>query len=279
MRYPLPKNTAYPDLKISHRYKMQVSYTRPAPAWARALNAFNTALTRDLFGGPRRFKLAWAINLHKFLTAFVVALLMIAYHDRSTVAWVYLALHGAYGFCWLLKHLVFRDSGWEVRVTFGGAAATFLLLDLYWIAPWLLVSGAFGAPRSGPSGWYLAACIAFFTLGLAFMLVADCQKYFTLQQRRGLITTGMYRYIRHPNYLGEMMLYAALAMLVRHWLPWLVLAFWWLEGFLVNMLLIEESLSRYPEWDAYRSRTGMLLPWRLLWPKRNVQLGSNQSGD
>ena len=41
--------------------------------------------------------------------------------------------------------------------------------------------------------------------------VADAQKYFTLRLKRGLITDGMYRYIRHPNYLGEMMLYGSFA--------------------------------------------------------------------
>ena len=30
-----------------------------------------------------------------------------------------------------------------------------------------------------------------------------------------------------------------------------------------NMLMKEASMSRYPEWDAYKARTGMLLP-RLL---------------
>jgi steroid 5-alpha reductase family enzyme len=37
------------------------------------------------------------------------------------------------------------------------------------------------------------------------MIAADAQKYFTLRVQRGLITSGMFRYIRHPNYLGEMM--------------------------------------------------------------------------
>jgi hypothetical protein len=63
--------------------------------------------------------------------------------------------------------------------------------------------------------------------------------------------------------LGEMMLYTSFALLVQHWLPWIVLAYWWTNVFFVNMLLIESSISRYPEWEAYKARTGRLLPWRF----------------
>ena len=77
---------------------------------------------------------------------------------------------------------------------------------------------------------------------------------------RGLITSSMFRYIRHPNYLGEMMIYASYAVVVWHWFPWLVLLAVWTLVFLTNMKLKEASMSRYPQWDAYYQRTGLLLP-------------------
>jgi protein-S-isoprenylcysteine O-methyltransferase Ste14 len=61
-----------------------------------------------------------------------------------------------------------------------------------------------------------------------------------------------------------MMVYSALALLVRHWISWAILAYWWLCVFLVNMLLIDASLSRYPGWRAYEAKTGLVLPWRIL---------------
>ena len=66
--------------------------------------------------------------------------------------------------------------------------------------------------------------------------------------------------MRHPNYLGEMVLYASFAVVAGHWIPWLVLAWVWLALFVPNMLGKEASMSRYPEWAAYKARTGMLLP-------------------
>ena len=92
------------------------------------------------------------------------------------------------------------------------------------------------------------------------MMGSDAQKYFTLRLRRGLITDGFFVRVRHPNYLGEMVLYASFAWVAGHVLPWLVLAWVWLALFVPNMLGKEASMSRYPEWAAYKARTGMLLP-------------------
>ncbi len=249
--------------RFERETEMEKTKRQEAPDWAIAINAFNTYLSQDLLGGPRLIRIAWVINLHKFLTPFVVALLMIEFRNYSTAAWVYLALHGSYGFCWLLKHAVFRDPKWETRATFGGALMVFMLLAAYWVAPYLLISDVLGSNRPAPSNWLIAFCIALFTLGLMIMVASDCQKRFTLRYRRALITDGMFRYVRHPNYLGEMMLYSAYALLVQHWIPWVILAYFWTTLFLVNMLMIESSISRYPEWEEYKARTGMLIPWRF----------------
>jgi protein-S-isoprenylcysteine O-methyltransferase Ste14 len=91
------------------------------------------------------------------------------------------------------------------------------------------------------------------------MMGSDAQKYFTLKARRGLITTGFFAWSRHPNYAGEMLLYASFALLAAHWAPWVVLAWVWAGVFFPNMLRMEASMSRYPEWAAYKSRTSLLL--------------------
>ena len=92
------------------------------------------------------------------------------------------------------------------------------------------------------------------------MIAADAQKYFTLRVRRGLITDGMYRYIRHPNYLGEMMIYGSFALMVWHWLPVVVLAWVWIGFFATYMVLKEASMSRYAGWADYRRRSWWLVP-------------------
>ncbi|HMU61286.1 MAG TPA: DUF1295 domain-containing protein [Gemmatimonadales bacterium] len=232
------------------------------PRWAGALHRVSQYVSTDLFGGPRVLKLAWVINAQKLGSLPFVYLLMWWYGDWSLVAWVYLALYGSYGLCWFLKDMAFPDANWQRRVTWGGGAAAFLLgLAPYWVLPWLLISGR-GHPPGAAS--VLASAIALHTLGLFLMTAADAQKTFTLRARNGLITDGMFRLVRHPNYLGEMMLYAAYAVLVGHWAAWAVLVSIWGVEFVPNMLAKEASLSRYPGWAEYRSRTGALLPrvWR-----------------
>ena len=68
--------------------------------------------------------------------------------------------------------------------------------------------------------------------------------------KRDFITDGMDRYIRHPNYLGEMLIYGSFALMVWHWLPFIVLAWIWGGLFAVNMTIKEARMSRYGEWGG-----------------------------
>lgn len=218
--------------------------------------AFRDHLSENLFGGPR-LKMAHAINLQKGGTLLFVLTLMAIFDNWTTTAWVYAGLHGSYGLIWLLKDRVLPDPNWEKPVTIGGAiSAWVLVLGPYWVAPVLIVTQRIEAPPA-----LIGAAILIYALGVVVMIGADAQKFFTLKVRRGLITDGFFARVRHPNYLGEMMLYGSFALLAQHWAPWAILAWVWLGVFVPNMLRKEASMARYPEWPAYRARTGMLLPW------------------
>ncbi len=244
---------------------MEMHKDKKPPVWAKKMSDLNTYMSQNFLGGPKVLKLAWVINFQKTGTFFFVTLLMVFYENYSTAAFIYLALHGSYGFCWILKHFVFPDKRWEEKITFGGAAMAFLMvLGPYWVFPFLLISGVLGPDHSEPSNFMLMFCVSVHTLGVVIMMASDCQKYYTLKYHSGLIEEGMYKHIRHPNYLGEMMLYGSYALLVNHWIPWIILAWVWSGLFLVNIVMKEASMSRYPGWEAYKTRTGMLLPWKLL---------------
>lgn len=207
-------------------------------------------------GGPPVVKLAWVIDAQKGATLPYVLALMAHYGNDTPTAWVYAGLHGSYGLCWLLKDLVFPDPSWQRRVPVVGAMAAWaLVLGPYWIAPWLIVSRRVEAPP-----WLLGAAVVVYALGLVLMMGSDAQKHFVLRERPGLVTTGFFARVRHPNYLGEMLLYGAFAALARHPVPWLVLAWVWLGVFVPNMLRKEARMARHAEWTDYVSRTGFLLP-------------------
>ncbi len=232
-----------------------------APRWATALRRLTDYLVHDFGGGPRPWTFATVINFQKAGTFVFLGLLMAYYRNDSPAAWIYLAMHGSYGLVWILKDLAFPDPNWQVRITIGGGINAFAaVLGWYWVFGWLLISGTASPGYPLPEPAWFCLCISLCMLGSAIMVAADAQKYFTLRERRALITDGMFRYVRHPNYLGEMMIYGSFALMVWHWLPVVVLTWVWLGVFAVNMRLKEASMARYPQWAAYRRRSWWLLP-------------------
>ncbi len=232
-----------------------------APRWASTMRRITDYLVGDFLGGPRPWKLAWIVNFQKAGT-FVFLLALIGYYgNTSTEVWIYTALQGSYGVVWILKDLSFPDASWQKRVTIGGGINAFVgVLGWYWVFGWLLVSGTSQPTYPLPDNVWFCLCISLCIVGIAIMLAADAQKYFTLRERPGLITDGLHRYVRHPNYLGEILIYASFAMMVWHWLPIIVLAWVWIGLFAVNMVMKEASMSRYADWDAYKQRSWWLLP-------------------
>ncbi|MCF6237961.1 MAG: steroid 5-alpha reductase, partial [Candidatus Marinimicrobia bacterium] len=153
------------------------------------VNQLTTHLTTDFLGGPKILKLNWVINFQKGATVFWVLGLMVYYQNFSDQAWVYLALHGSYGFCWLMKDAAFPDPVWQSRITFGAAfVAVAAVLGPYWVIPFLLISPVLGVAHIGADWLWLTVAIAIHTLGMAVMLASDAQKFFTLKYQPGLIT-------------------------------------------------------------------------------------------
>lgn len=223
--------------------------------------ALHQYLSQDFLGGPRLIKLSTVINFQKGSTFLFVIWLMWIYDNYTTTAWVYAGLHGSYGLCWLIKHYHFPDRRWEVPLTIGGALLSFVLvLGLYWLIPWILISPIFHGPNIEWPPYYLALCITLHTLGVAIMMASDAQKYYTLKYKSGLIMEGFFNRTRNPNYLGEMMIYGSYGLMAWHWLAGLILAWVWLGLFAVNIILKDESLSKKEGWEMYKKRSGILLP-------------------
>ncbi|MEG5063375.1 DUF1295 domain-containing protein [Microcoleus sp. B3-A4] len=195
------------------------------------------------------------INLHKGLSFPFILTLMFIYQNFNLGAWVYLALHGTYGLLWLLKDQIYPDKQWEQEISVGMGIFGFVVVSLYWVAPFILISSG-----SQPPLPLVAAAISLNIIGVFLHYTADAQKYYTLKYRSGLITEGFFARSRNTNYLGEILIYGSFAMLVQHWLPFLILAAFIAGMFIPNMIKKERSLERYPEFADYKTRSGLLLP-------------------
>ncbi len=195
------------------------------------------------------------INLHKALTFILVIALMILYQNFTIGAWVYLALHGTYGILWLLKDRIYPDKKWEQEISIFTGIFTFMITSLYWVAPFILISSG-----SQPSPPLIAAAISINILGIFLHYSSDAQKYYTLKYKSGLITEGFFARCRNTNYLGEILIYLGFALLVQHWLPFVILGLFTAIIFVPNMFKKDKSLSRYPNFEEYKANSGLLLP-------------------
>ncbi len=200
-------------------------------------------------------KVKYIVNLHKGTTFIFVLGLMLAYHNFTLGPWVYLALHGTYGFLWLLKDQLYPDKQWEQEIPLWTGLVGFAVVSLYWVAPFILISNQVEPPLP-----LVAAAIVLNILGVFLHYGSDAQKYYTLKYQAGLITDGFFARCRNTNYLGEILIYLAFAMLTMHWLPFVILGGFIAGIFIPNMLKKDQSLSRYPEFDVYKTNSGLLFP-------------------
>ncbi|MES2127470.1 MAG: DUF1295 domain-containing protein [Pseudomonadota bacterium] len=235
-----------------------MNQSTPAPAWARACFRGINYMIEDVGGGPRPLALGDTINSHKFITFFVILGMMVYTGNFSTPAWIYLCLHGVYGWCWLVKDFSARDAQFNKPVTIGAACSLYGLYGIWiWGLPWLFLTR-----QVAPSNTLLAACITMHTLGVVIMVAADLQKTFTLRLKKGLISDGLFAYTRNPNFLGEIMIYASYVLLADHPYAYAFAFFQWVFLFTPRMLVKDASLSRHPGWADYKARSGLLLPLR-----------------
>ena len=185
-------------------------------------------------------KLNQIINLHKGLTVFVVAGLMMFYKNYSIAAWVYLALHGTYGILWLLKEKIFPDPYFKEKINFITSITGFIFLGSYWIAPFILISS-----QKSVSSPIIAASISINIIGVFLHFASDAQKYFTLRIQKELIRDGFFKNIRNTNYLGEILIYLSFAILSMSYIPFAVLALFFFVVFLPRMIKKDKSLTKY----------------------------------
>ena len=200
-------------------------------------------------------KLNQLINLHKGMTAFVVLGLMFFYKNFTIAPLVYLALHGTYGLLWLLKEEIFPDPYFKEKINFLTSVTGFIFLGSYWVAPYILIS----SPKSVPD-FLIAASISINIIGVFLHFASDTQKYFSLKFKKDLIKEGFFKNVRNTNYLGEILIYLSFAILSMSFIPFAILVTFFFVVFLPRMIKKDKSLTKYPSFEEYKKKTGLILP-------------------
>ena len=89
-----------------------------------------------------QLKQKYFIDTHKGLTPIFIVLLINYFNAWNNIeAVLYLALHGTYGALWVTKSCIYPDKQWEQKTPLWYCLGIWIILSLYWISPYIIVSG------------------------------------------------------------------------------------------------------------------------------------------
>jgi protein-S-isoprenylcysteine O-methyltransferase Ste14 len=200
-----------------------------------------------------------AINTAKGLTILLLLVLAAVIGVRDMRQAVYLSLHISYCLWWLLEQSLFperRRQLFNERVGAGGFAFALLFIGVLYSLPGLL---AFLNPEP-ISFAAVAVALGLFSFGSLINASADVQKTTAKAMGAGLVSDGIWRHVRHVNYLGDLLRYLSFAVVAGNgWaylVPGLVLLI-----YLQRIARKETQMAaQYPEFRAYQQRSALLIP-------------------
>ncbi len=116
---------------------------------------------------------------------------------------------------------------------------------------------------------------AFFAIGMALIVVGfiirihsmlTLKQYFTYSvakvEDHKIIATGLYKFIRHPGYLGQLMIFLGISISVSNWFSILLMMMPILIGYLYRMRIEEKFMSEQlgEDYFIYQEHTKKIIP-------------------
>ena len=102
---------------------------------------------------------------------------------------------------------------------------------------------------------------------IRWLAILKLKKYFTvkvsIQQDHKIINTGIYKYLRHPAYLGSLLSFIGLGFALLNWIS-IILIFFPILGSFMYRINIEEKVLKSEfgeEYLNYSKNTKRLIPW------------------
>ena len=114
------------------------------------------------------------------------------------------------------------------------------------------------------SDWYLFAGLAIWIFGFVFEAVGDAQlrKFVKTKKEGEVMRTGLWKYTRHPNYFGEATMWWGLFVVSANWIAVISpLTLTFLLLFVSGVPMLEKKYAGNPQWEDYKKRTSVFIPW------------------
>lgn len=156
---------------------------------------------------------------------------------------------------WLMKDFTFPDRSWQIKAKFMSLIIYLCGNVVFWSLPYQQISKT-DKDMQTPSVTRMSLSIVAYVIGVCVMMISDAQKYYQLKycpKVNELISDGMYKYTRSPNYLGETLLYMGFALIINR-LPVYYLVIGFQGYFMFNLLTLAKdrrSLQKKKGWAAY----------------------------
>lgn len=199
-----------------------------------------------------------SVNIAKVVTIACLLVLPVFY-PITTRAAVYLGMHLSYCVWYLLKQGILEEPVFREQDSILDVLMVITSVGVFYVLPgWLAFT------NSQPvSNLVLALSVVLFFFGSVVNSSADVQKSTALKLQQGLITGGFWRLSRNINYFGDLIRYSAFALLAGSLWAWSVVLFVLVVD-LDRMRKKSTSLSRYPDYQAYRTNVPALLPYGFM---------------
>ena len=171
-------------------------------------------------------------------------------------------LYSAYGVLWVLKSNTFYDIKFYLPQNYQSvttAIINYASISVYYLFPYLASRNC-----SPLTNLDLALSLFLYVVGGFLHYCADAQKFYTLKYNpNSLIVEGLFEHLQHPNYLGEFLMWLALAIVAGKYNVWSYIPVAWLfmGTIIVGMPLKEKSMKRYDNYETWTKKTYRLIPF------------------
>lgn len=203
-----------------------------------------------------------AINVAKVITILCLATLALVYgiHDQRQV--IYLCLHIGYCSWWLLEQWLFPQRREQIFTDKIGLF-TFLVVLLF-VGLFYALPGYFAFVNPNPIAYgTVAIALSLYIFGSLINTAADVQKMTAKSMGAGLVNDGIWRSVRHVNYLGDLMRYTSFSVVSGSGWAFLLPGVIFLL-YLQRIVQKEQAMTaKYPDFAAYQQKSTRLFP--LIW--------------